>query len=205
MIEKVSNKILNILSGDKQTEEEREILLFGITRIVEDIPKALGIIIIGLLLGILKEMAIVTLIIILYKTFTGGVHAKTNLGCFAYSLIFYIVIIYSAKYLVFSNIAKYGVYAIIYIFSIYTILVYVPADVPEIPKVNMKLRKQLKIKALLMLNLIYMVSLIIIKDVLVQNLVIYSVLYIGIMTTRTIYNLFKAEYGYETYIPDELI
>lgn len=205
MIEKISNKILELISNKNQTEEEKEILLFGITRIVEDIPKTIGIVIIGLILGIIKEMAIVTLIIMLYKTFTGGVHAKTNWGCFAYSLIFYLAIIYSAKYLVFAGIVKYSIYAIIYIFSMYTIFVYVPADVPEIPKVNLKLRKQLKIKSIVMLNLIYLVSLVILKDVLIQNLVIYSVFYISIMTTRTIYKIFKAEYGFETYIPDELI
>jgi len=81
----------------------------------------------------------------------------------------------------------------------------VPADVPEIPKVNLDLRKTLKIKSIVMLNIIYLISLIVIKDTIIQNLVIYSVFYIGLMTTRTIYNLFKTDYGYETYVPDELI
>ena len=205
MIDKISNKILQFVSNKNQTEEEQEILLFGITRIVEDIPKTIGIVVIGLLLGILKEMAIVTLILVLYKTFTGGVHAKTNWGCFAYSSVFYLVIIYASKYIILTGAIKYSIYAIIYIFSIYTIFVYVPADVPEIPKVNLELRKKLKIKSLIMLNLIYLVSLIVIKDAVIQNLLIYSVFYIGIMTTRTIYKLFKAEYGFETFVPDELI
>ena len=205
MIDKISNKRLELISGINQTEEEKEILLFGITRIVEDIPKTIGIVAIGLVLGVLKEMAIATLVIILYKTLTGGVHAKTNWGCFAYSVVFYLAIIYSAKVLVLTGIVKYGVYAIIYVFSLYTIFVYVPADVPEIPKVNLKLRKTLKIKSIVMLNLLYVITLLFIRDIEIQNLIIYSILYIGIMTTRTIYNLFKAEYGYETYIPDELI
>lgn len=205
MIDKISNKVLELISSKNQTEEEKEILLFGITRIVEDIPKTIGIVIIGLILGIIKEMAIVTLVIILYKTLTGGVHAKTNWGCFAYSVIFYLAIIYTSKVLVLTGIAKYGIYAIIYIFSLYTIFVYVPADVPEIPKVNLKLRKNLKMKSIVMLSLIYVLTLVVIKSTVMQNLIIYSVLYISIMTTRTIYNLFKAEYGFETYVPDELI
>lgn len=205
MIDRISNKILELISNKDQTEEEKEVLLFGITRIVEDIPKTIGIIIIGLILGILKEMAIVTLVIILYKTLTGGVHAKTNWGCFAYSVIFYLAIIYTSKFLVLTGISKYSVYAIIYIFSLYTIFVYVPADVPEIPKVNLSLRKSLKIKSAVMLNLIYLANLVFIKDAIMQNLIIYSVFYISLMTTRTIYSLFKADYGFETYIPDELI
>lgn len=205
MIDKISKRILELISSKEQTDGEKEILLFGITRIVEDIPKTIGIVIIGLILGIIKEIAIVTLVILLYKTLTGGVHAKTNLGCFIYSVVFYLAIIYTAKLLVLVDISKYSVYSIIYIFSLYTIFVYVPADVPEIPKVNLKLRKTLKIKSIVMLNIIYVITLFVINDVTIQNLIIYSVFYIGAMTTRTIYNLFKADYGFETYVPDELI
>lgn len=205
MIDKISNKILNLVSNDDQTEEDKEVLLFGITRIVEDIPKTIGIIAIGLILGIIKEMLIVTVIIMLYKTFTGGVHAKTNWGCFVYSVIFYLGIIYLSKFVIFTGITKYAIYTLIYIFSLYTIFVYAPADVPEIPKVNVKLRKTLKIKAIIMLNLIFLVSLILVKNIIIHNLIIYSVFFIGLMTTRTVYKIFKAEYGFETYIPDELI
>lgn len=205
MIDRISKKILNLISNSEQTNEQKEILLFGITRIVEDIPKTIGIILIGILLGIIKEIAIVTVVILLYKTLTGGVHAKTNWGCFIYSVVFYLAIIYTAKWLILTDINKYGIYVIIYIFSLYTIFVYVPADVPEIPKVNLQLRKTLKIKSIIMLNLIYVFTLFLIRDVLIQNLIIYSVFYIDIMTTRTIYNLFRAEYGFETYVPDELI
>lgn len=205
MLNKISNKILELMSNKDTTEQDKEILLFGITRIVEDIPKTLGIIIIGLILGIIKEMSVVTLVIMLYKTLTGGVHAKTNWGCFIYSVIFYLAIIYTSKLLLLTGVSKYGMYSIIYIFSLYTILVYVPADVPEIPKVNVKLRKTLKIKSVIMLNVIYILTLLVIKDIVMQNLVIYSVFYIGIMTTRSIYKLFKADYGFETYVPDELV
>ncbi len=205
MIDKVSKRILDLISNPEQTNDEKEILLFGITRIIEDIPKTIGIILIGVVLGILKEIAIVTLIVLLYKTLTGGVHAKTNWGCFIYSVVFYLAIIYTSKYLVLAGISKYSVYAIVYIFSLYTILVYVPADVPEIPKVNLQLRKTLKIKAVVMLNLICIVAIFLIKNIEIQNLIIFSVFYISLMTTRTIYNLFKAEYGFETYVPDELI
>ena len=189
MIDKISNKILEFISTKGQRQEEKEVLLFGITRIVEDIPKTIGIVIIGLTLGIIKEMAIVTSIIILYKTLTGGVHAKTNWGCFAYSAIFYLAIIYTSKFLIFYGINKYSIYLLVYIFSLYTILVYVPADVPEIPKVNLDLRKSLKIKSIIMLSVIYIVTIFALKDVILQNLIIYSIFYISLMTTRSIYKL----------------
>lgn len=205
MIDKISNKILNLLSNESQTEEQKEILLFGITRIIEDIPKTIGIVIIGLLLNIIKEMIIVTAVIALYKTFVGGVHAKTNWGCFFSTIVFYLATIYGAKYILLNGVSQYGIYILIYIFAIYSIFVYVPADVPEIPKVNNKLRKTLKIKSIISLNILYIITLIGVKDVIVQNLIIYSIFFINLMTIRIVYKIFKTEYGYETYIPDELI
>lgn len=205
MLEKISESIFKHICIGDSTEEEKEILLFGITRIVEDIPKTIGIILLGIILGILKEIAIVTVVIMLYKTFVGGVHAKTNLGCFAYSTLFYLITIYSARYLTFPNYNQWGVFGLMYIFALYTIIVYAPADVPEIPKVNKKLRIKLKIKSLISLNVIYVLCIFILKDTVIINLIIYSVFYISLMTTRSIYKLFRNKYGYESYVPDELI
>ncbi len=203
MVEKLSNKILCFLiNDDKIDSEKKEVLLFGITRIVEDIPKTIGIVLIGILLNIIKEMLIVTTVIMLYKTFVGGVHAKTNFGCFISSVIFYLAIIYISKFFYFENEKVYILLVVLnYIFSLYCIWVYAPADVPEIPKVNEKLRKRTKISAILMLNAIYIVTLVVIKDSMIQRLVMLSIFSINLMTTRTMYNLFKNEYGYETYFP----
>ena len=49
MIDKISKLILNKICDKKESTERKEILLFGITRIIEDIPKAIGIIIVGLI------------------------------------------------------------------------------------------------------------------------------------------------------------
>lgn len=205
MIERISNKILKLLVNENSNKQDKEILLFGITRIVEDIPKTIGIVLIGLILGIIKEIIVVTLVMMLYKTFVGGVHAKTNMGCFIYSVLFYLVTIYSAKYLCFNGYIQNVINILVYIFAVYTIVVYAPADVPEIPKVDENLRRTLKTKSMISLNLIYMISIFIINNQELRMLIIYSVFYISVMTTRTIYRLFKAEYGYECYIPDELI
>lgn len=201
MIEKISNLVVNkMLDREEISDEKKEVLLFGVTRIVEDIPKTIGIILAGILLGVIKEMAIVTLIIIAYKTFVGGVHSKTNISCFVYSLTLYLAIIYSAKYIVFDNV--YYLYICMFIFALYTIFTYVPADVPEIPKVDIKLRRTLKIKSLIMLVIIYTITTIYIQDVFTANLIVYSVFYINLMATRTMYKIFNNQYGYETYIPD---
>lgn len=202
MIEKISQKITTYLLKDTIADAERkEVLLFGVTRIVEDIPKTIGIVLIGIALNILKEMLIVTAVIALYKSFVGGVHAKTNLGCFLSSVVFYLATIYCSKFIVLENEMYILALILNYIFALYCIWVYVPADVPEIPKINSKLRKRTKIKAVIMLNVIYLIALLVIKDGITQSLVMFSIFSINLMTTRTMYKLFKNEYGYEVYFP----
>lgn len=202
MIEKISQKITTYLLKDTIADEERkEVLLFGVTRIVEDIPKTIGIILIGIVLNILKEMLIVTAVIALYKSFVGGVHAKTNFGCFLSSVVFYLATIYCSKFIVLQNEMYILSLILNYIFALYCIWVYVPADVPEIPKIDSKLRKRTKIKAVIMLNVIYLIALLVIKDRITQSLVMFSIFSINLMTTRTMYRLFKNEYGYEVYFP----
>lgn len=203
MTEKLTNIIVDkFLLKDEADPERREILCFGITRILEDIPKTIGIFLTGLILGIVKEMLVVSAILIGYKTFVGGLHVKTNFACFIYSLLFYLVIIYTAQFIVFESILY--LYICLFIFAVYCILVYAPADVPEIPKVNEKLRRNLKIKSIISLVILYIVALVS-KDMYFANLIIYSIFFTNVMTTRTMYKIFKNEYGYETYVPDELL
>lgn len=205
MIEKISNKILNILSDENDSEEQREVMLFGITRIVEDIPKYVAIIIICLLLGVIKEFALVMLVTAMYKTFTGGVHLHTNIGCFISSLVSIIACIYVPNILIkFENIII-PFYIFVYIFSLYVIWVYVPADVPEIPVINERRRKRDKVMSLVVLNIISIISIFIIENSIYVCTIMITILYIDLMTTRTVYKIFKNEYGYETYIPDELL
>lgn len=205
MVERISKKILNILSDENEPEEQKEILLFGITRIVEDIPKYIAIFIICLLLGVLKEFAIVMLVTMLYKTFTGGVHLHTNIGCFIGSLLSILACIYLPVFLVDYTKVMIILSVFTYIFSIYVILVYVPADVPEIPVINEQRRKRDKIMSFVILNVLYLIAFLLIKELMYIGIVVTTVLSIDIMTTRTMYKIFKNQYGYESYIPDELL
>lgn len=205
MVEKVSQKILDILSDESDNQEQRDILLFGITRIVEDIPKYIGLLIICLLLSVIKQFILVMFVTIVYKTFTGGVHLHTNIGCFICAIISILLCIYLPQLIIKYDSIRIPLHIIVYIFSVYAILVYVPADVPEIPIINEKRRRRDKIMSFLALNLLYIISIFIINSNLYACTIIVSILNIDIMTTRIMYKIFKNKYGYETYVPDELL
>ena len=133
---------------------------------------------------------------------------KTNIGCFIGSVAYFLTCIYLPKLVGFSvEYAEYRAifYVLMYIFGIYVILIYVPADVPEVPIINEKRRKRDKICAFVVLNLIYIVAAIFVKNIVIKDMIIMTMFYINIMTTRVVYKIFKNEYGYETYVPDELI
>lgn len=205
MIEKISEKILNILVDENETNNQKEILLFGITRIVEDIPKYLAMLVICILLGKLKAFCIVMLVTMAYKTFTGGVHLHTNIGCFIGSMVSILSCIYIPEYIAKFNKVTIPIMAFIYIFSIYIILTYVPADVPEIPIINKGRRKRDKIMSFIILNILFLITILFVKNLIYKYIIVITILNIDVMTTRTIYKLFKNKYGYENYVPDEML
>ena len=94
MFYKMSNYIIdNYLCKDETlTQEQREVIEFGIVRILEDIPKYLALFIIGLYFKLLPLLAIVLVVTMVYKTFVGGAHARTNLICFFSSTSIFLAI-----------------------------------------------------------------------------------------------------------------
>lgn len=148
MVEKMSNYILDnmLLKNEEVSEEKREVLLFGLTRILEDIPKYIFIFLVCYFLKILPELLVALIATICYKTFIGGAHARTNIECLILSTLYFIIPILISKYITFSNIVLYILYAIIFIFSLYVVLKVAPADTEEVPIINKKIRKRLKIR-----------------------------------------------------------
>ena len=193
MVDKLSNYILNnfLYKDEEISSEQREIMLFGLTRILEDIPKYTLIILISVLLGVIKEVALVFLITVFYKFCVGGAHARTNIGCFILSTIYFLSPVFVSKYLNLSNNLIYLLSILIFVFSLYVILKIAPADTEEIPILNKKRRKLMKILAI--------VNLIILHSHIKQlTPVLMSILYVNIMTTKPIYRLLRCKYSYES-------
>ena len=147
MSEKVSNYLLDhfLYKGETVEGNEREIMLFGITRIVEDVPKYLFIFIASLFFNILPQVSIVLLITILYKVVIGGAHARTNTECFIYTSFYFFIPVIIAKFVNVSILYIYIASALIFIYSLYVIYKHVPADTEEVPILKKEKRKKYKI------------------------------------------------------------
>lgn len=200
MVDKLGNYFLdNILYKDEKiTGDQREIMLFGITRIIEDTPKYILIILISIFFNILKDVAVVALVTACYKIFIGGAHARTNLICFFSSLAFFTLPVILAKSINLSNTLIYIIYGIALAISAYVIIKIAPADTEEVPILKKEKRKKFKYFAVISLVIIYIVSLIFVKNNYINQIVIFTIILIDIMATKPAYILLKCKYSYES-------
>lgn len=193
MVEKMSSYIVDnmLYKGEKIDGEKREIMMFGITRILEDVPKYVLIFLIALFLNILKEVAIVLLITFIYKTFIGGAHANSNISCFIFSLIFFITPGIISKFINISDIYFLILLTLVNVFSIYVIKKYAPADTEEVPVLNKKKRKIMQIAAVISQILIDISLFFIIKDNNIKEIILITIVYSNFMTTNFAYKFLK--------------
>lgn len=199
MVDKISCYILdNVLYKNEKIEgTQREIMLFGITRILEDIPKYITIFLLSLFLNVLMETLIVLAVNIVYKTFVGGAHARTNLVCLFSSVIFFISPSIVTKFINLSFNMTVIASACVYVFSCYVIIRHAPADTEEVPILNKNRRKTFKLLGFISLNLLY-VLMMLIKNQNTNLIILITITYINIFATTPMYKLYSCKHSYES-------
>ena len=205
MIEKLCNKLTNrIRKKMPEIDDERaEVINYGLQLVIGEIPKTFLIIAIAYILGVLKLTILALLFIMPYRTFSGGVHLKTHIGCIIATSLFYIGNAVASKYIVFNPIyIKYVLIILIWIFSMIMIRFYAPADTEDVPILRKKDRDLKRKLSYITMTLTLIVS-VIVKDTVISNLLIFGTLLQTISITRFIYNITNNKYGYEEYIKSE--
>ena len=175
-----------------KTETELEHIKYGIEVSLVNILKLPFILLAAFLLGIFKYVIIAMFAFAAIRTFANGVHAKTSLGCFLISLASFLAIVYSAMYISLSLPVKF----IIFFISLSLIYLYAPADNEERPFVEEKFRKRLRILAVVSTIIMFVFSFII-KDLIISNIIFYSIVIESVLVTPLIYRLMKR--GYRNY------
>lgn len=200
MVERISNYLVDniICKGETITDDEKDVLNFGVTRIVEDVPKYIIMLTIALLTNTIKELGLVFLIMVVYKSFIGGAHARTNLICLISSNITFFTPIIISKLIDINNVVLTVMYITIAIISLLVIYFIAPADTEEVPIINAKKRKMLKIKGFISLTIIYTILILFINNSDIKEIVLFTILLIDIYATKPIYRLFKCKYSYES-------
>lgn len=110
MLKKISEKITNLLIDEKIIDaEDKELYLYGIEQGMMLLVNILSSVILGLALGCLNIVLLFFLFFIPLRTFCGGIHSKSALMCYIYSMLSLFVIclliksgIYSTYFFVIS-------------------------------------------------------------------------------------------------------
>lgn len=191
--EKIKSKVTDI-------DEERELIInFGVRLIFGELPKILILFIIGFLLSMGWQTLLLFFLIAPYRSFTGGIHLKTHLGCMITTSILYLLPIILSKYILISdkNIL-YILAGLITIFSIIIIARYAPADTENIPILSKKEIKSKKIMSY--------IALVILLSIIIFNpykqfsyMIIYAIFLQNLTVLPISYKLTNNKHGYEVY------
>lgn len=183
----------------EMTDEEAEVVLYGVQLIIGEIPKILLLFIVGILLGFWWQTLAAFILILPYRTVTGGFHLKTHLGCILCTNLFYCGNAILSTYFTFPNdLIKYLVILGIFILSIICITKYAPADTTNVPILTKKERKTKKCFSYIIL-VINTICAIVIPNTIISNIFTFGTLIQTCSITRIAYKITKNEYGYEAY------
>ena len=179
-------------------DEKAEIIMYGLQNIIGEIPKTFLVLLIAYFLGIFKETLITFLLLLPYKSFSGGFHLKTHIGCIIGTTVFYCGIALISKYIIIEAIVKYILIAIIWIFGIVMITLYAPADTENVPILAKNDRKKKRILSYITFTVGLLVA------AFIQNNIICNILILGnfiqtLTITKLAYRLTNSKYGYEVY------
>lgn len=179
-------------------EEKAEILDYGLHLIIGEIPKVFIMIGLAFLLGVGELSILAFLLILPYRSFSGGFHLKTHLGCILCTTSFYAGTALLSKYITLTEPVKYIAIIAVWIFGMIMIKLYAPADTENVPVISKKERRKRKIASYIMLS-ISLLAAAIIPNRIISNIFLFGMLIQTLSITRLAYKITKNKYGYEEY------
>ncbi len=179
-------------------DERAEVINFGLQILIGEIPKTFIMLAIAYFLGVFKLSLITFLIILPYRTFSGGFHLKTHLGCIIATSLMYCSPALLSKYIVLDGYTKIITIALIWIFGMIMIKLYAPADTENVPILRKKDRMIKQILSYITLTVALIIAAVI-DNATMSNIIIIGYLIQTCTITRLAYKITKNQYGHEVY------
>lgn len=198
MRKKIMNKIMKFIRmySSNQSEEQLEIIEYGLEAIYITITKTIIIFIIAYFLGILKELVILLIFYNLIRMTGFGLHATKSSYCLISSFLIFIGSTYLCKFIIIPTYIK----LILCITNILLIYKWAPADTEKRPIISKKRRSIYKILSTVIAITFSFIS-ILITNQYISNCLIISVSIECLMISPYIYKLFKLPYdNYKNYL-----
>lgn len=206
MINKICESLLKKIRKEMPDidDERAEIILYGLQLIVGEVPKIILLFTVAILLKIGWLVIFAYATMLPYKIVAGGFHLKTNLGCMIGTFVVYFGNVLISKYIVLFTETKYLFTLFTLIFSIIMICLYAPADTINLPILRQKERKTKKVLSYIFAIITLIASLLVQNNTL-SNILLFNVLIETICISKLAYRITKNEYGYKTYLKQEVI
>lgn len=200
MIDKITQSLTNRIRKEMPDvdDERAEVINYGLQILLGEVPKFFIMLLIAYLLGVFKLTLITFLILMPYKTFSGGLHLKTHIGCIVTTTAFYCGTAFLSKSIILDDITKYLLAIAVGVFGIIMIKLYAPADTEDVPIISKKVRKQKQVLSYISF-IIGLVIAVIIKNNIISNIIIFGYFVQTCMITRLAYKITNNKYGYELY------
>lgn len=200
MIEKICSFLTKKIKEKtpEMDDEQAEVVNFGLQLIIGEIPKIFLLVLIAFLLGV-GELTLLAFVLILpYKSASGGFHLKTHIGCIVGTILFYCGDVFLSQNLEIDFIQKCILCIIAWIFGMAMCKKYAPADTENVPILSKKERSKKRKISYITLTLSLILA-IIIPNTTISNIIIIGILMQTISITKFAYRLTKNKYGYEVY------
>lgn len=124
-------------------EYDMEYIFLGLYLIAELVTKSCLLLITSMIFGLTKEVFIMTIMFLLIRFFSSGIHMKSSISCTIISLIFYLGGSFIAERLLLSN----NICLIILVILGSIIVKYSPADTEKRPILGAEKRKALQLRS----------------------------------------------------------
>ena len=179
-------------------DERAEVINYGLQIIFGEIPKICITLLIALILGIFKLTLLAFILIMPYRSTSGGFHLHTHLGCILATTLTYCGTAFLSKYLIIDDTIRYILILFVWIFSMIMIKLYVPADTEDVPILETKIRKKKQIASYIIVTITTIIS-VIYPNYIISNILIIGTVIQTISITKIAYKLTNNKYGYEVY------
>lgn len=179
-------------------DERAEAINYGLQNIIGEFPKAIVVLVLAFVLGIGKLTVINLLILLPYRCFAGGFHAKTHIGCIISTAVMFCFAPFVSQFFVLDQTMKYIIIGVIWIFGMAMIKLYAPADTENVPILRKKERKQKQILSFIIFTVELVIALFI-NNAVITNIIIISLFMQTVTITKFAYKITDNKYGYEVY------
>ena len=200
MIDKICEFLTNRIRKEMPDidDERAEVINYGLQNIIGEMPKIFVVLAVAWVLQIFDLTFYTFLIMMPFKSFSGGFHLKTHLGCIICTTVFYCGIAALSKYIFLQQTVKYMLIALIWGFGMWMVKLYAPADTENVPILRKKDRRKKQILSYIALTVGLGIAIFIPNNE-IANILIFGNFIQTLCITKFVYRITNNKYGYEVY------